>query len=72
VTCEGCGLSGDPTAITFFQLWSGWHRIHPKGSSMIAKQAQQHFACRPCVERFARTGTSWQQLSLFDHADPAR
>ena len=65
VTCEGCGLSGSPTQITFFQMWTGWHRMHPKGSTMIAKRAEQRFACRPCVEAFARTGETWEQLSLL-------
>jgi hypothetical protein len=65
VTCEGCGLSGDPTKITFFQMHTGWHRVHPKGSPMIGKRAEQRFACKPCVEAFTRTGTNWQQLTLL-------
>ena len=65
LVCEGCGLSGNPTQITFFQMWSGWHRVHPKGSTMIAKRAEQRFACRPCVEAFARIGETWEQLSLW-------
>jgi hypothetical protein len=66
VVCEGCGLRGDPTKITFFQMWTGWHRIHPKGSTMVGKRAEQRFACRPCVEAFAKSGSTWQQLSLLD------
>lgn len=48
-----------------YQMWTGWHRVHPKGSNMIAKRAEQRFACKPCVEAFARTGTNWQQLTLL-------
>jgi len=66
VTCEGCGLTADPTKVTFFQMYTGWHRIHPKGSTMTGKRAEQRFACRPCVEAFTRTGQNWQQLSLLD------
>ena len=65
VTCEGCGLVGDPTKVTFFQMFTGWHRVHPKGSTMVAKRAEQRFACRPCVESFERTGQTWKQEALF-------
>jgi hypothetical protein len=33
---------------------------------MVAKRAEQRFACKPCVDAFARTGSNWQQLSLLE------
>jgi hypothetical protein len=66
VTCEGCGLTADPAKVTMFQMYTGWHRVHPRGSTMTGKRAEQRFACRPCVEAFTRTGQNWQQLSLLD------
>jgi hypothetical protein len=62
VTCEGCGLSGHPN--TMYQMVTGWQR---RGStSVIAKRFEQRFACKPCVEAFGKSGTSWTQLSLLD------
>lgn len=62
-TCEGCGSTLPESML--YQMWTGWHRMHPKGSTMIGKRAEQRFACKPCVEAFAKTGTTWEQLSLL-------
>ena len=64
VSCEGCGLTLNRRDAV--QMWTGWHRVHPKGSTMVGKRAEQRFACRPCVEAFTKAGSTWQQLSLLD------
>lgn len=66
VTCEGCGHHFDPTKVTMYQLYTGWHRVFPRGSTMIGKRAEQRFACKPCVDAFERSGVNWKQLTLFE------
>lgn len=34
-------------------------------SRLVGRRYEQRFACKPCVEAFARTGVTWKQESLF-------
>lgn len=63
LTCEMCGLSGIPTQVTFYQLISGWKRVHPKGGSVRNQRPEARYLCGPCVEGGPRTGM-WEQQTL--------
>jgi hypothetical protein len=65
LTCEACGLAGVPTQVTFYQMVSGWRRVHPKGGSVINQRPEQRFLCGPCVEGGNAHGLVWEQQELF-------
>ena len=65
VTCEACGRSVKPNEEAVFQMITGWRRMYPSTQTIHAKQAEQRFACRSCVDAFEKAGTVWSQPSLF-------
>ena len=66
VTCEGCGRVVAPSQETAYQMFTVWHRIHPKSTSNVMKRAEQRFLCRPCLDTMDRSGVSWNQPQLWE------
>jgi hypothetical protein len=47
-----------------FQMITAWVATANR-SKQVGKRYEQRFACRPCVEAFTKSGTSWKQEALF-------
>jgi hypothetical protein len=61
-TCEGCGHAFDERQM--FQMITAWVATANR-SRQVGKRYEQRFACRPCVEAFTKSGTTWKQEALF-------